>query len=84
MAEVIKFSDDELENIRTIQVEYQQIIYRLGQLEIEKKIIDKKSEELNTLYSDILSRETDLVTSLNTKYGQGTLDLESGTFTPLE
>jgi len=84
MAEVIKFSDDELENIRTIQVEYQQIIYRLGQLEIEKKIIDKKSEELNTLYSNILSKETDLVTSLNTKYGQGTLDLESGTFTPLE
>lgn len=84
MAEVIKFSDDELENVRTIQVEYQQLIYRLGQLEIERKIVDKKSEELNTLYSDILSRETDLVTSLNTKYGQGTLDLESGTFTPLE
>ena len=84
MAEVIKFSDDELENIRSVQVEYQQLIYRLGQLEIEKKIVDKKSEELNTLYSDILSRETDLVTSLNTKYGQGTLDLESGTFTPLE
>lgn len=84
MAEVIKFSEDELENIRSVQVEYQQLIYRLGQLEIEKKIVDKKSEELNTIYSDILSRETDLVTSLNTKYGQGTLDLESGTFTPLE
>ena len=84
MADVIKFSDEEIEKIRAIQVEYQQIIYRLGQLEIEKKILDKKSTELNSLYNDILLKETELVTALSTKYGVGTLDLESATFTPLE
>jgi|688.fasta_scaffold116850_2 hypothetical protein len=84
MAEIIKFTEDELSTLRSIQIEYQQIIYRLGQLEVEKKLLDKKSLELNTLYNEILSKETELVSQLNTKYGTGTLDLESGTFTPLE
>ena len=38
--------------------------------------------QFNKEYSDIQTVELELVKQFNEKYGRGTLDLESGTFSP--
>jgi hypothetical protein len=39
-------------------------------------------ESLFTKYNDLQKQESDLVKSLNEKYGDGVLDLDSGKFIP--
>ena len=80
--EEIKFTQDELDNIKYIQAEYQQLIYKLGRVELEKKMIQLREDQLNQDYDAVLSSEKKLIESLNEKYGTGTLNLENGTFTP--
>ena len=42
----------------------------------------KASDDLRNKFNDIQKDEQSLIEELNTKYGDGTLDLDSGTFTP--
>jgi predicted nuclease with TOPRIM domain len=77
----IKFSEQELEEIKQIQAEYQTLIFNLGQLEIEKRILESKQRELDSTYQSLNNREQALLGQFTTKYGPGTLDLTTGTFT---
>lgn len=85
----IKFDAEDMEQIKKIQNEYIRITAELGQLEIEKIITEKRLEsvmnmkhELWNKYEEVRSSEQTMIQSFNTKYGDGVLDLESGTFQP--
>lgn len=82
MTESIKFTDQEIVELKDLQSEYQKVIYSWGQLQIERKILDAKEEEINSIYDSLSQKEKALMDSLNQKYGNGTLNLENGTFTP--
>lgn len=82
MSNEIKFTDQELNDLKTLQSEYQKVIYSWGQLQIEKRILKTKEEEIDSIYSSLNRKEKDLLDSLNQKYGDGSLNLENGTFTP--
>ena len=82
MADQIKFTEQELIELKDLQSEYQKVIYNLGQIQIEKRILDSKEKEINSIYDSLNQKEKVLIDNLNQKYGVGSLDLESGTFTP--
>lgn len=80
--EEIKFSPEILKSLNEIKNEYQNITIRLGQLEIEKKIISKKAAELDSEYTAINNKELVLIKQIRDTYGIGTLNLDTGTFIP--
>lgn len=82
MSNEIKFSNEELDQLKDLQNQYQAVIYGLGQVQIEKRSIESREAELNSVYDSLNQKEKELLDSLNGKYGSGTLNLENGTFTP--
>lgn len=87
MSEQIKLTDEEITKIKQIQDDNTRIIYQLGEVELESKLIEQRVIDLNTLrntihsdYIALQNREKELVQQLNAKYGVGQVDLESGVF----
>jgi hypothetical protein len=85
----IKFDADDMELIRKIQNDYIRVTADLGQLEIEKRVtmkrlemIDVTKDEILKKYDEVRENEQKMIQEFNTKYGDGVLDLESGTFQP--
>ena len=82
MADTIKFTEDELKSISEIQSTYNQVTMAMGQLSISRLSLDDREKNLISTLSDTRTKEQELAKELNDKYGRGTLDIESGEFTP--
>jgi len=82
MADAIKFTEDELKNLQELQGTYQQITLALGQLNVSKYAMEEREDSLKQALLDTKSKENELATSLTEKYGKGTLNIETGDFTP--
>ena len=85
----MKITDEEMQSIKTIQEEYTQIGVQLVQLRLAKKSSEdylkklvEEEESLNSSIEEINGREKKLADSLNQKYGVGSLDMNTGEFTP--
>ena len=86
----IKFSEEELKELGDLQTSYQEKQAQLGQLAVQKILLDQQIEglgnrqaELEGEYEAVQQSERDLVQKLNEKYGPGQLDPQSGVFTPI-
>lgn len=89
MPETIKFTDDELSEIRFIQNKFQDKLIKFGQIhlemiELEDRISVLKSEQskLKSEYMLLQRSEQELMEKLTKKYGDGSLNIKDGTFTP--
>lgn len=90
MSDVIKFTESEMQSIAKLQTEYQQHIYVLGQIDLEKTDLEQQLEDINNKRSQVYEdwkktqkEEADLINSLSQKYGDGSLNLKDGTFKPI-
>ena len=86
----IKFSEEELKELGELQKNYQEKQSILGQLAVQKIVLDQQVEvietrqtEIESEYEGVQQSERDLVQKLNEKYGPGQLDPQSGVFTPI-
>ena len=84
-----KFSQEEMDRIKEIQSSYLGVQQAFGQLEVNRIRLEqqldstqKASSDLRNKFSEVQGNEQKFIEELNTKYGDGSLDLESGTFTP--
>ena len=84
-----KFTEDELQNIRAIQEEYSTVGIQLVQLKLARKsseeylaALQQEEDRIVEQIESISIREKDLTESLNDKYGIGSLDMNTGEFTP--
>ena len=91
MAKEIKFTEDEIKSLGDLSVNYQRVQTSFGQLRVQKKLLQQQSEgleeaeiKLETDYISLQESERDIVKQLNEKYGPGTLDPQTGVFTPVE
>lgn len=89
MAETVKFTEDEMKSLSELQNTYQQLTTRMGQVEIQRLVqeqgldaIAQEKEGLENQWVENQKKERELVDELNKKYGPGTLDPQSGEFTP--
>lgn len=85
----IRFTEEELLELKNIQTQYQQIIMQFGELninrlEIETAINNLKTAEdkLKQSYSDLQKKEQSTIDKIILKYGEGSLNLKEGTFVP--
>ena len=91
MTDTIKFTDDEVKEIRFLQNQFQDKLIKFGQIhletiELEERLLTLKSEQnrLKTDYLSLQKTEQELMDKLTNKYGEGSLNLKEGTFTPLK
>ena len=85
----MKFTEEELQGLQSLQTGYQEKQTLLGQLAVQKILLDQQSDalearktEVEQEYEVVQQQERDLVAKLNEKYGPGSLNPETGVFTP--
>ena len=91
MAKEVKFTDDELKQLQGLQTSYQEKQLQFGQLKVQRILIQQQSDALEEAevkleedYKGVQETERNLVQQLNEKYGPGSLNPETGVFTPTE
>ena len=89
MAEEIKFTDDEMKKIKQFQESYVTIQQNLGQISIAELRLNQQLESLNNSENELKNKlvetqknEQKFIEEITKKYGDGTLNPESGTFIP--
>jgi len=87
----VNFTPEELENIKKLQEKYNVLGIQLVQLKLAQRnantYLESLKEQEQILDEQIAAtnaEEKELAKSLDSKYGAGSLDLESGEFTPKE
>jgi small-conductance mechanosensitive channel len=84
-----KFTTEELDQIKALQEKYNVLGIQLVQLKLAKtnaesylKTLKEQEELLETQILETNTEEKQLAQELDSKYGAGSLDLETGQFTP--
>ena len=85
----VKFTEEELQSIQNLSVKNNDIVNRFGQLAIAKINLEKQSEaveeeefRLHEELEAIKKEEQDTLKVITEKYGPGSLDPQTGVFTP--
>ena len=82
MAEDIKFTDEELKSIEGIRTQYAEITNRFGQITLTKYNLDQQEKQAHGDFEAIRAEESKVLNGITEKYGPGTLDPNTGVFTP--
>ena len=85
----VTFTQEELQSLGNLQSSYQEKVALLGQLRVQRLVLNQQMESLDTAeenaeneYVAVQQSENELVQTLNGKYGPGSLDPNTGVFTP--
>ena len=78
----IKFTEEEIKQLKDLQTKVDQIIISLGQISLQRTQLDKLEENTKNEFSMLKKQETALGETFSKKYGVGTLDINSGEFIP--
>ena len=88
--EAVKFSEEELQSLQELQNTYAGISTQFGQLKVSKMnlrrqldSLEQSEEALEKAWDDNRQKETELVQSLTEKYGPGSLNPQTGEYTPV-
>ena len=84
MPEEVKFTEEELKQVQNIQASYQNVQNQFGQLKLTQIRLDEQEVELEDALKQIQSEEKKFLDGITNKYGQGTLNPETGVFTKIE
>lgn len=84
MADPIKFTDEEIQEIQTLQQLYTTVVNQAGQVHLEEINLHEKKGQVESNFNEVRSKEQELLSTLTTKYGQGSINLETGEFTPVD
>jgi chromosome segregation ATPase len=86
-----QLTPEELKSIKDLQSKYNQTIFEIGVAEAQRIALQEQVDKLQSnkvaLVDDLATiekQESDLVTSLQTKYGNGAINPETGEITPAQ
>jgi len=89
MSNSIKFTEQELAEIRMLQGKFQDKVFEFGKFRLERmhllrlvKELEDRETKAEEEYGQIQSMETSLLEKLTQKYGEGQLSLSDGVFIP--
>ena len=91
MADNVKFSEEEMNKLKELQTGYLDTQNKFGQIAIARLNLRQQAEELSKMEADtqeefntLQSSEKDIIEEFTEKYGQGTLDPQTGVFSASE
>tara|TARA_Y100000593_G_C4252388_1_gene307863 strand:+ start:77 stop:397 length:321 start_codon:yes stop_codon:yes gene_type:complete len=91
MGNPIKFKDEDLKQLTDLREGYINTQNQLGRIKVQQVLAEqqydalvKAEDELKQNYLNLTTKEQELVQSYNEEYGVGTVNIETGEFTPAE
>ena len=84
MPEEVKFTEEELTQVQNIQASYVNVQNQFGQLKMAQIRLDNQEVELQDAWKSRQDEEKKFLDGITDKYGQGTLNPETGVFSPTE
>jgi len=81
--ETKKLSQDQLQQLRTIQQNTQAVVQELGQIEIAKIQLKKRQQVAQQYFEDLLEQQQTVAQEIEDVFGKGTVDIETGEFIAL-
>ena len=84
MADPIKFTPEEIQEIQNLQQLYTAVVNQAGQVHLEEITLHERKGQVEANFEEVKRKEQEILSNLNTKYGQGSINLETGEFTPSE
>ena len=82
MSEEKKFTEDELKQVQNFQQGYMNIQNQFGQLKLAQIRLDNQEIDLENSLKQIQEEEKKFLDGITKKYGEGSLNPETGVFTP--
>jgi len=86
-----KLTQEELQSVKDLQSKYNQTIFEIGISEAQRLALVEQTEKLEankkTLLGDLATieqKESELVKTLQEKYGEGSINPETGEITPIQ
>ena len=76
------FSEEELKEIKDLRMSLNTLTFQLGQVYIEKMKIEEQENIFKNQLKDLEKKEISIAKKLSSKYGKGSIDIETGTFIP--
>ena len=84
MADPIKFTPEEIQEIQDLQQLYTTVVTQAGQVHLEEITLHERKGQVEANFGEVKRKEQEILSNLNTKYGEGSINLETGEFTPVE
>ena len=88
--ETKQLTTEELQQIKDMQQQYNKFVFELGSIEAQLQNVLATKEMIETEKSNVLEdikklgeREKELISTLQAKYGAGSINPETGEITPL-
>jgi len=72
--------ESELAKVKEVQSKYQTIALALGRIKIQKLDLDEQESGLVTEFEACKLQEKEIISELNTAYGKGVLNIDTGEF----
>lgn len=79
--EKIVLTQEEIADLKSIQEQNSQLIISFGQIEIATQNLEAQKLELKNQLQILKNKENELAQSLQAKYGDGSINIETGEFT---
>jgi hypothetical protein len=76
-------TQEEIQSLKTIQTNQTNLVQTLGEIEYRIQLLELDKQSLKTQLQKHIEEETKIANELQEKYGNGSIDLEKGEFTPV-
>jgi hypothetical protein len=77
-------TQEELDTLRSLQQQFQTIQFELGEIEVVKISLEERYENAKKSLTETNQKEIDFSNSLKEKYGDISLNVETGEFSKLD
>lgn len=85
MIKATKITDEELAEIKQLQQDSQVLTYQIGEISLQRKLIQKQVEKLDSEFNNFISsfeklqeKEVELIEKLKSQYPEKSINLETG------
>ena len=80
----VKFANEEIQKIQKLQSDLNTVMFQFGQLRVNQIKLEQQEKLLQQQLAQLEQQEKTIAKELTDKYGKGSLDIETGKFSPSE
>ncbi len=78
----VSFSEEELKEIKDLRLSLDTVTFQLGRILVETIKLEETKNTLKNQLKTLENKEISLAKKLSSKYGKGSINIETGTFIP--
>jgi len=82
MESKVILTETEISTLKEVQAEITNAYQELGQVEYQLKLLRDAKDRLHQLLGESYAKQEELTKSLSDRYGEGSVNIETGEFTP--